>query len=572
MESVDSLDFGWLSLMSLRNARVLVVDDDSFTRKILQSSFQRFTLKVSAAESGKHALEMLKKAHYDILLIDVLMPDMTGFQVLQLERENESFNSTAVIMMSSYADIETVVNSFRIGADDFLPKPISFKELKNRAGANLLSKQFRQQVRSNLHYERKYFLSVPSGCPADERFIAQCRPQMQVERAAAALIASFAKDADCAAASSSSSSSVSVKRSKPKVDTVSIDVDAYLNFQHTCMITDSHLPEGFPVVCVVVQDEEATPGPADSMMQDIEEDPFAFLPDEVLSRILVFLGKDALVSGGVCKRWRKICQDESVWEYLWTLISPRDLKSWKCVPAKYQQRIINYCDFEDLMDGPQLPDTDVNWEFLCRNRFLKSWCSEKLRFQSWKNLFLKLLVSVPSRRREVGDRVGVVVVTADGRSIQKQIDIALAPRPYEVGSQEYATLLASLRPLVSTHLDLDIVFLERPDTTVFAFYCETEMHAADVHSQAHAGVHGGIHGVVFGPTAPAAAPMHSHALNHPLQLFVSKPLDEGVSSAFGDVLFLATDNAGYPIEYSVDDFLADVVRCAAGGINTRPRF
>eukprot|EP00276_Gloeochaete_wittrockiana_P020811 CAMPEP_0184342990 /NCGR_PEP_ID=MMETSP1089-20130417/11545_1 /TAXON_ID=38269 ORGANISM="Gloeochaete wittrockiana, Strain SAG46.84" /NCGR_SAMPLE_ID=MMETSP1089 /ASSEMBLY_ACC=CAM_ASM_000445 /LENGTH=551 /DNA_ID=CAMNT_0026672097 /DNA_START=113 /DNA_END=1769 /DNA_ORIENTATION=- len=529
---------------------VLVVDDDSFTRHVLQRLFEKFTSKVSGATCGRHALEMLKRTQYDILLIDISMPDLTGFQVLQLERENERLKQTAVIMMSSYVDLETVVNSFRIGADDFLPKPISFVELKRRAGANLLCKQYRRQERIALNVERKFLTRPMQGSCAHNTSTSNIRRKL-----------------------------------------VEIDVDTYLSFQKQCAIADAQLPDGFPVVVedafernrgvsssssISVNNNHTNNNNDEDESMETEggvgEDSIMFngnfiqtlwnavpvsnffdlLPDDVLARVFILLDKDVLRAACVCRRWRRICHDDVVWDLLWTSVSTSELWSWSAVPHKYRQRVINYSSFADLMDGPDLPDDNCfDWETACRARFPRSWCNTKQVQQSWRQVYLKLLVSIPSRRRDQNTPCKVVVIAPDGQLSQKEVGLYLPQRPFEVESPEYVALLRSLRPHIPNDLDLDVTFFERPDLTVVALYSAVRLH---LRSGAGTGADAG--GFALDPASVASS------LPFPLNPCINRILDaELVGGAFGHVVFILCDDH-FPLDYLIEDFAADCLSFA----------
>ncbi len=116
--------------MQSRDARILVVDDEEIIRigcqRILQSPF--FT--VDLAENGRVGWEMVQKNNYDMVLVDLMMPEMGGLEVL--ERVQAHDEQIITIIMTGFATIETAVDAMRKGAYDYLPKPFSSEELRTK--------------------------------------------------------------------------------------------------------------------------------------------------------------------------------------------------------------------------------------------------------------------------------------------------------------------------------------------------------------------------------------------------------------------------------------------------------
>ncbi|MFK8069082.1 MAG: sigma-54-dependent transcriptional regulator [Gammaproteobacteria bacterium] len=107
---------------------ILVVDDEPDIRGLLKEILEDEGFNVSIAENGQAAREALRSRRPDLILLDIWMPDIDGVQLLKEWKENESFDSP-VIMISGHGTVETAVEAIRIGAYDFIEKPLSIAKL-----------------------------------------------------------------------------------------------------------------------------------------------------------------------------------------------------------------------------------------------------------------------------------------------------------------------------------------------------------------------------------------------------------------------------------------------------------
>jgi class 3 adenylate cyclase len=121
--------------------RLLVVDDNAFNRDVLGRRLRRQGHEVSEAADGPAALERLQSGDFDVVLLDVLMPDMSGLEVLCRLRGDERLRHLPVIMISALTEIESVARCLEAGADDFLPRPYNSVILKARIDALLERKR-----------------------------------------------------------------------------------------------------------------------------------------------------------------------------------------------------------------------------------------------------------------------------------------------------------------------------------------------------------------------------------------------------------------------------------------------
>jgi len=124
---------------------ILVADDNRLNRLKLVHSLTLQGHTVSQAESGRQALEMLQSERFDLVLLDILMPEMDGYQVLEQMKNDSTLREIPVIVISAIDEMESIVRCIEMGAEDYLPKPFDPVLLKARAAACLEKKHWRDQ-------------------------------------------------------------------------------------------------------------------------------------------------------------------------------------------------------------------------------------------------------------------------------------------------------------------------------------------------------------------------------------------------------------------------------------------
>jgi class 3 adenylate cyclase len=126
-------------------ARLLVVDDNKVNRLLLTRNLELQGHSATSAENGRIALEMLRSEPFDLLLLDIEMPEMDGFQVLEQLVNDRKLRDLPVIVTSSLEGIANVVRCIELGAEDYLTKPVNPVLLKARISASLEKKRLRDQ-------------------------------------------------------------------------------------------------------------------------------------------------------------------------------------------------------------------------------------------------------------------------------------------------------------------------------------------------------------------------------------------------------------------------------------------
>ncbi len=131
--------------MADRGSRLLVADDNKVNRLLLSRSLEVLGHRVASAENGRVALEMLRAEHFDLLLLDMEMPELDGFQVLEQLVADKHLHDLPVIVTSSLEGVAHVARCIELGADDYLPKPVNPVLLKARINSSLEKKRLRDQ-------------------------------------------------------------------------------------------------------------------------------------------------------------------------------------------------------------------------------------------------------------------------------------------------------------------------------------------------------------------------------------------------------------------------------------------
>ena len=120
---------------------LLVVDDIEANRDVLSRQLERQGYTVATADNGRQALEKLCAETFDLVLLDIMMPEMDGYEVLQFLKADEALSHLPVIMISALNELDSVVRCIEMGAEDYLPKPFDPTLLKARIGACLEKKR-----------------------------------------------------------------------------------------------------------------------------------------------------------------------------------------------------------------------------------------------------------------------------------------------------------------------------------------------------------------------------------------------------------------------------------------------
>jgi class 3 adenylate cyclase len=126
---------------------ILVVDDNRVNRLLLGRALEQLGHTVAFAENGRDALESLRQRPVDLVLLDIEMPEMDGYQTLSALASDPRLRDLPVVMMSSVEEVDSVARCIEMGAEDYLFKPVNPVLLKARVGTSLEKKRLRDQQR-----------------------------------------------------------------------------------------------------------------------------------------------------------------------------------------------------------------------------------------------------------------------------------------------------------------------------------------------------------------------------------------------------------------------------------------
>jgi len=127
-------------------ANILVVEDDEIMLKAVKNILSKDGYNVILAKNGKEAFEKLENADYDLVLSDLMMPYANGLEVISRLKNDPAKRHIGIIIVSSVGNEETITEAFRLGADDYLKKPIMAGELLIRIRKLLTNKAVRQSL------------------------------------------------------------------------------------------------------------------------------------------------------------------------------------------------------------------------------------------------------------------------------------------------------------------------------------------------------------------------------------------------------------------------------------------
>ncbi|MDM0014407.1 SpoIIE family protein phosphatase [Variovorax sp. J22P168] len=179
-----------MNATSVVPARALVVDDNEMNRDVLTRRLQRSGHAVEAVDSGERALARLRTQAFDLILLDVMMPGIDGYEVLARLKEDVALRHIPVIMISALGETDSVVKCLALGADDYLTKPFNPLILQARVDACLLKKRMHDgEMRHIQSMEREFEIGrsiqagfLPDALPAlaGWEIAARFRPARQV--------------------------------------------------------------------------------------------------------------------------------------------------------------------------------------------------------------------------------------------------------------------------------------------------------------------------------------------------------------------------------------------------------
>jgi DNA-binding response OmpR family regulator len=141
--------------VTARVGRILVVDDERLNRMLLRRALEAEGWTVAEAPDGRSALDILRSAASDVVLLDIVMPELDGYATLAAIKADSSLDHVPVIIISGVDELESVVRCIEMGATDYLTKPFEPAILRARVASSLAAKRLRDLEREYLEQVSK---------------------------------------------------------------------------------------------------------------------------------------------------------------------------------------------------------------------------------------------------------------------------------------------------------------------------------------------------------------------------------------------------------------------------------
>jgi DNA-binding response OmpR family regulator len=155
-------------------ARILVVDDEPRLVRLVRANLERLGYRVTTAAGGKQAIEAVEADDPDLVVLDIMMPVMDGYEATRRIRE---FSQVPIVMLTAKAEQSDKLKGFDLGVDDFITKPFSPEELVARIRAVLKRSQAQPEPKTpSRHGPRRRSAPVPHGVSVAQRPGQQRRP------------------------------------------------------------------------------------------------------------------------------------------------------------------------------------------------------------------------------------------------------------------------------------------------------------------------------------------------------------------------------------------------------------
>ena len=144
--------------------RILYIDDEPINHPIFARALEPLGCQISYAETGLSGVAMARTLHPDVIVTDVMMPELNGYEVTKLLRREKEFAATPILILTAQSGLQDKLKAFEAGADDFLTKPFDAQELAARVTALLRRIEATRAVSQpeEAHKEEGYMIAVQS--------------------------------------------------------------------------------------------------------------------------------------------------------------------------------------------------------------------------------------------------------------------------------------------------------------------------------------------------------------------------------------------------------------------------
>ncbi|MFP4025118.1 MAG: response regulator [Thiohalospira sp.] len=133
--------------MNTQKSKILIVDDNPKNLQVLGNLLEKNHYNVEYALSGKEALEWINSDSFDLILLDIMMPEMDGYEVCETIRKDKRYQDTPIIFLTAKTDKESIVKGFKLNAQDYVSKPFDTAELLARINTHLELKDSRDKLK-----------------------------------------------------------------------------------------------------------------------------------------------------------------------------------------------------------------------------------------------------------------------------------------------------------------------------------------------------------------------------------------------------------------------------------------
>jgi adenylate cyclase len=157
------------------SGNLLVVDDDAMNRDMMARRLHRSGYTVTTAENGRVALDLLKQRSFDLVLLDIIMPELNGFHTLEFIKADPKLRHLPVIMLTALDEVDSTVRCIEAGAEDYVPKPFNSVILHARINASLEKKRLRDQ-------EQAYLAELQAERAKSDRLLLNVLPKAVADR------------------------------------------------------------------------------------------------------------------------------------------------------------------------------------------------------------------------------------------------------------------------------------------------------------------------------------------------------------------------------------------------------
>ena len=126
--------------------RILIVDDETINLDFFDVMLSKLGFSVEMARDGVEALEKVKKFYPDLILLDNIMPQMTGWEVTKILKSDPKYKEIPIVMFSALDDVKDKIEGFELGVDDYITKPFNFAEVLARIRAVIRNRELYAQI------------------------------------------------------------------------------------------------------------------------------------------------------------------------------------------------------------------------------------------------------------------------------------------------------------------------------------------------------------------------------------------------------------------------------------------